>query len=73
LTTAKFYSPEGREISGAGVTPDVNVRPATDDANSADPVLIEAKRQVESKRTKSMSEQFRRTGELLDDENMVAA
>lgn len=25
LTTAKFYSPEGREMAGAGVTPDISV------------------------------------------------
>jgi carboxyl-terminal processing protease len=25
LTTAKFYSPNGRDMAGAGVTPDVNV------------------------------------------------
>ncbi|MCA9075168.1 MAG: S41 family peptidase [Planctomycetaceae bacterium] len=29
LTTAKFYSPQGREMAGAGVTPDVNVPAAT--------------------------------------------
>jgi carboxyl-terminal processing protease len=28
LTTAKFYSPNGRPISGAGITPDVQVRRA---------------------------------------------
>lgn len=27
LTTAKFYSPDGREMAGTGVTPDVIVRP----------------------------------------------
>ena len=31
LTTAKFYSPEGREMAGAGVLPNVTVDP-TDDA-----------------------------------------
>lgn len=36
LTTAKFYSPSGRAIAGAGVTPDVVVRSA---AKPADRVL----------------------------------
>lgn len=57
LTTAKFYSPDGREMSGAGVTPDVKVNPvvgndASDDAAiakalsvTADPKLIEMARQ----------------------------
>jgi carboxyl-terminal processing protease len=35
LTTAKFYSPDGREMAGAGVTPDVTV-PQTAEPFSAD-------------------------------------
>ncbi|QDT65412.1 S41 family peptidase [Calycomorphotria hydatis] len=31
LTTAKFYSPNGREMAGAGVTPDVLVREGSED------------------------------------------
>jgi carboxyl-terminal processing protease len=62
LTTAKFYSPDGREMSGSGVTPDVKVmatvgNDATDDAViakavalTADPKLIE------------MARKFTRTG-----------
>ena len=34
LTTAKFYSPNGREMAGAGVAPDVNVDGETDWASS---------------------------------------
>ena len=35
LTTAKFYSPDGREMAGVGVTPDVTVR-ATSEPFAAD-------------------------------------
>lgn len=52
LTTAKFYSPEGREMAGVGVNPDISVRsvnrttdrdPALDAAKEAaqDPKLID--------------------------------
>jgi carboxyl-terminal processing protease len=35
LTTAKFYSPDGREMAGAGVTPDIKVRTGTTDDDAA--------------------------------------
>ncbi|MFG0333104.1 MAG: S41 family peptidase [Maioricimonas sp. JB049] len=33
LTTAKFYSPKGREMAGAGVTPDVTVAASSNDTS----------------------------------------
>ncbi len=36
LTTAKFYSPAGREMAGSGVTPDLLVRATETNSNRAD-------------------------------------
>ena len=51
LTTAKFYSPDGREMAGSGVTPDVFVR-ATGKVYPADPTadsdIVAAMRVVRS-------------------------
>ncbi|MFO0919838.1 MAG: S41 family peptidase [Planctomycetaceae bacterium] len=58
LTTAKFYSPDGRAMAGAGVTPDVNVNAPSDDV-----AMMQAALQVtRDPRLQSMAEQFARTG-----------
>ena len=63
LTTAKFYSPDGREMAGVGVTPDVKVSAESGETGQGDEVLNEALRQIEDPRTKSMADKFRRTGD----------
>ena len=62
LTTAKFYSPDGREMSGAGVTPDVKVmatvgNDATDDAAIAKAITLTA-----DPKLMEMARRFTRTG-----------
>ena len=62
LTTAKFYSPDGREMSGAGVTPDVKVmatvgNDATDDAAIAKAIALTA-----DPKLMEMARRFTRTG-----------
>ena len=62
LTTAKFYSPDGREMSGTGVTPDVKVmatvgNDATDDAIIAKAVVLTA-----DPKLMEMARRFTRTG-----------
>jgi carboxyl-terminal processing protease len=42
LTTAKFYSPSGREMAGQGVTPDIKVNIDRNDYTSTDLVLTAA-------------------------------
>jgi carboxyl-terminal processing protease len=44
LTTAKFYSPEGREMAGVGVTPDIKVTTNVNDATGADAAMQAALR-----------------------------
>lgn len=44
LTTAKFYSPEGREMSGEGVTPDVKVHTLIGSDSDDDTALAKALR-----------------------------
>jgi len=72
LTTAKFYSPEGREMAGAGVTPDVKVAIDPDSNSDDDPVMREALRRITDPQIKEMAERFRRTGEA-ESEPRVAA
>lgn len=62
LTTAKFYSPDGREMSGVGVTPDVKVmatvgNDATDDAAIAKAIALTA-----DPKLMEMARRFTRTG-----------
>ncbi len=58
LTTAKFYSPDGRAMAGVGVAPDVAVGTTGDDA-----AMLQAAVQVtRDPRLQSMAEQFARTG-----------
>jgi carboxyl-terminal processing protease len=54
LTTARFYSPEGRAMSGQGVTPDVRVTDNDGPANG-DQVLAEAVRIAQSRELKEMA------------------
>lgn len=54
LTTARFYSPSGRAMSGSGVTPDVRV--ADDDGvANGDKVMVEAVRIAQSRQLKEMA------------------
>lgn len=55
LTTARFYSPNGRPMSGQGVTPDVPVTDADGPANG-DRVLAEAIRIAQSQRLKDIAD-----------------
>lgn len=72
LTTAKFYSPNGREIAGAGVTPDVKVANDPSEAKQGDAVLSEAKRQIVEPRIKEMANTYRRTGQTIVDTHVAA-
>ena len=64
LTTAKFYSPKGREMAGAGVTPDVKVSNETAESRQDDAVLSEGLRQIVDPKIKEMANIYRRTGEV---------
>jgi carboxyl-terminal processing protease len=54
LTTALFYSPAGRKMAGAGVTPDVEVNDR-DGIVNGDEVLVEAVRIARSQTLKNMA------------------
>ena len=54
LTTAKFYSPKGREMAGQGVTPDVFVDDA-DGVENGDQVLARALQIAQSSRLQEMA------------------
>lgn len=71
LTTAKFYSPQGHEMAGVGVTPDIKVANDSADDND-DAVLSEAMRQAIDTRVKQMANQLRRTGEAESDSHVAA-
>lgn len=59
LTTAKFYSPDGREMAGHGVTPDVHVAAGqTDDDSAMLQAGIEAARDP---RVQTMARRFARS------------
>lgn len=72
LTTAKFYSPQGHEMAGVGVTPDVELSANANSTGMSDPALNEALRQVSDPRVKDMAENYRRTGEVLDESHVAA-
>ncbi|MEZ6122594.1 MAG: S41 family peptidase [Planctomycetaceae bacterium] len=55
LTTARFYSPSGRAMSGSGVTPDIHVTDA-DGPVSGDKVLEEAIKVAQSQRLKDIAQ-----------------
>jgi carboxyl-terminal processing protease len=63
LTTARFYSPEGREMAGAGVTPDLKVDPRINDDPAQDAALTAAKKIASDPRLKQMAARFIRTSE----------
>ena len=67
LTTAKFYSPEGREMSGTGVTPDIKVD-AGQKAEIAprDQVLDAALRQLVGPRKQSREKRIQRSGAIVN-------
>jgi carboxyl-terminal processing protease len=54
LTTALFYSPNGRKMAGEGVTPDVTINDADGVANG-DEVLIEAVRIARSQQVRDLA------------------
>lgn len=72
LTTAKFYSPEGREMAGVGVIPDVKVTNDAEQSTEEDPVLIEGLRHVVSPKAKEMSKSYLRVGENQDESRVAA-
>ena len=62
LTTAKFYSPDGREMSGAGVTPDVKVSATVGNDATDDAAIAKALRLTADPKLMEMSRRFLRTG-----------
>jgi len=62
LTTARFYSPDGRAMAGAGVTPDLNVDPTIGDDDASDAAITAALRVARDPRLKTMAARFIRTG-----------
>lgn len=58
LTTAKFYSPNGRQMAGAGVTPDINVGGSNDELegfSTSDRDIQAAHRAVETRQVYEMA------------------
>ncbi len=72
LTTAKFYSPQGREMAGAGVMPDVKVSNEPEQSRDEDAALMEALRQINDPKIKEMANTYRRTGETNDESHVAA-
>ena len=67
LTTAKFYSPEGREMSGTGVTPDIKVDAGQKAENAPrDQVLDAALRQLVGPRKQSREKRIQRSGAIVN-------
>ncbi len=62
LTTAKFYSPDGREMSGAGVTPDVKVSATIGNDATDDAAIAKALRLTADPKLMEMARHFIRTG-----------
>lgn len=58
LTTARFYSPSGRAMSGSGVTPDIKIEDADGPVNG-DRVLDEAIQVAQSQRLKDIAQAAR--------------
>lgn len=63
LTTAKFYSPEGHEMAGVGVSPDLKVDPTIGDDAENDLAIAAAIKAAVDPRLKDMASRFIRTGE----------
>lgn len=73
LTTARFYSPNGKPMSGAGVTPDVRIADADGPANG-DRVLEEALNVAQSQRIRDIAQAAKRcrpTTGALPEKNSV--
>ena len=62
LTTAKFYSPDGREMSGSGVTPDVKVLATVGNDAADDAAIAKALRLTTDPKLMEMARRFTRTG-----------
>jgi len=62
LTTAKFYSPNGREMAGVGVKPDVYVSGLNDD-DADQRALQAALSATQDPRLQQMSSQTNRVGD----------
>jgi len=62
LTTAKFYSPEGREMAGVGVTPDIKVASVVRNSDTVDAVLQKALQAAKDPRLIDMAGRLARTG-----------
>ena len=62
LTTAKFYSPDGREMSGTGVTPDVKVSATIGNDATDDAAIAKALRLTSDPKLIEMARRFTRTG-----------
>ena len=60
LTTAKFYSPDGREMAGVGVSPDVTVRTGSADDDAA--MLQAAVETTRDPRLQMMANRLNRPG-----------
>jgi len=71
LTTAKFYSPEGREMAGVGVTPDIKVSVEGTETRQGDDVLNEAIRQMEDVRAKVITEGYRRSTDATSETHVA--
>jgi carboxyl-terminal processing protease len=63
LTTAKFYSPDGRAMAGAGVTPDLKVDASIGDDADNDAAINAALRLATDSRLRDMANRLNRTGE----------
>lgn len=61
LTTAKFYSPEGREMAGVGVKPDIVVS-NRGTSETTDAALLKALEVARDPRLAEMADQLARTG-----------
>jgi carboxyl-terminal processing protease len=55
LTTAKFYSPEGREMADVGVTPDIRIAKSPSDRTGSDATLQAGLRAATDPRTMNMA------------------
>lgn len=64
LTTAKFYSPEGREMAGVGVTPDLEADTTIGDDAQNDPAIAAAVKLTVDPRLKDMAMRFIKTGAI---------
>lgn len=62
LTTARFYSPDGRAMAGAGVTPDLKVNPTVGEDDAGDEAIQSAIRVARDPRLKDMAARYLKSG-----------